>query len=88
MAKAKRNRLLASRCWYCGKQLTRRTKTRDHVLPRCMAGLTELGNIVPACKPCNQLKAALLLDTFRFLYWTLTGCTSFWGEVSEKQKEQ
>lgn len=86
MAKARRNRLLKTRCWYCGRQLTRRIRTRDHVLPRCMGGQLTLGNVVPACRACNELKAALLLDTFRFLYWTLTGRPIFFGE-GEHTKE-
>lgn len=82
--KAKRNRLLKTCCWYCGRQLTRRTKTRDHVLPRCMSGLTEFGNIVPACKRCNGWKAAFMLDTFRLIYYIATGKVLFHGE-SEQQ---
>jgi 5-methylcytosine-specific restriction endonuclease McrA len=82
--KTKKNRLLASKCWYCGRQLTRRTKTRDHVLPRCMGGLTQFGNIVPACRRCNEWKAAFMLDTFRLVFWLVTGTPIFHGE-SEQQ---
>jgi 5-methylcytosine-specific restriction endonuclease McrA len=84
MARRKRNRLLKTRCWYCGKQLTRRTRTRDHVVPRACGGLTEFGNIVPACVECNQLKAALLLDAFRLMWWCMTGQALFYGEALSK----
>lgn len=44
------------RCTYCGIELTRRTVTRDHVVPRCRGGGAG-DNLVPACGPCNRAKA-------------------------------
>jgi 5-methylcytosine-specific restriction endonuclease McrA len=71
---------MSAKCWYCGVQLTRRTKTIDHVFPRCLGG-GAWHNTVQACRKCNQLKAAMLLDTFRFVFWLMTGRPIFWGEV-------
>lgn len=43
-------------CYYCGELLTLRTVTKDHKTPTCREGSDEIWNIVPACKPCNQMK--------------------------------
>ena len=44
-------------CVYCNEQLTRATKTKDHVIPRA-AGGASLGreNLMPACRDCNGAK--------------------------------
>jgi 5-methylcytosine-specific restriction endonuclease McrA len=42
-------------CQYCGRQTSE--VTLDHVLPRYMGGKHIWGNIVTACKSCNQRKA-------------------------------
>jgi hypothetical protein len=49
----------ANRCEYCNCALTSENKTRDHVLPKS-AGGKRVGNLVWACKTCNQLKANLV----------------------------
>lgn len=41
------------RCTYCGR--TGRM-TRDHVIPVSRGGTNDIGNIVPACLPCNSGK--------------------------------
>ena len=43
-------------CAYCNATLTRRTITRDHVIPRSKGGGAG-ENLVPACGPCNRAKA-------------------------------
>lgn len=45
------------RCQYCGRLVTRRQATYDHVVPRSQGGGKGWGNIVVACRPCNQRKA-------------------------------
>jgi len=53
-------------CFYCGKSLSRKTKTKDHVQPKSRNGSpTSRRNIVDACHPCNQLKGCLTLEEFR-----------------------
>lgn len=49
-----------SRCAYCGKICT--GLTPDHVLPLSRGGNNSLGNIVPACGPCNLRKGARTPD--------------------------
>lgn len=44
-------------CAYCGVRLTRRTMTRDHVIPASRGGTSEPSNLVPCCEPCNRAKA-------------------------------
>lgn len=43
-------------CYYCGCELTAKTVTMDHVVPISQGGRSTKGNIVPACKDCNNKK--------------------------------
>lgn len=43
------------RCQYCG---SKRRLTLDHVLPQSRGGRHTWNNVVTACEPCNQRKAA------------------------------
>lgn len=60
------------KCWYCGCDLTTSWHA-DHLEPvfREPAGKTRkperdnIANIVPACAPCNRLKATCPLELFR-----------------------
>jgi 5-methylcytosine-specific restriction endonuclease McrA len=51
-------------CAYCGRTLTPKSVTRDHVLPKVQGG-TNAGNILPACLICNRLKGPLTLEQFK-----------------------
>lgn len=48
-------------CVYCGRRLTKRTFTIDHVEPRSkrlgQPSVHSPANLVLACHPCNQAKA-------------------------------
>ncbi len=44
------------RCFYCGKRLTWKTKTADHVIPKSKGGPGRTWNLVLSCHPCNQAK--------------------------------
>lgn len=46
-------------CFYCGQ---RKPLTRDHVIPVSRGGSDDIGNIVPACRPCNAAKGTLAAD--------------------------
>lgn len=52
-------------CQYCSKQLTMESCTFDHVFPKSRGGKTVWENIVLACRPCNQKKAAKTPDEAR-----------------------
>lgn len=44
-------------CLYCGDTFLRRDLSRDHVRPLSLGGTDEWGNVVTACKRCNNQKA-------------------------------
>lgn len=45
-------------CCYCGAHKNPAALTRDHVRPLSRGGRDHWTNVVTACKPCNQRKAA------------------------------
>jgi len=47
-------------CHYCQRRVGRENLTMDHVVPLARGGLSKKGNIVPACKACNNKKKYLL----------------------------
>lgn len=44
------------RCFHCAKRLTRKTVTKDHLVPLFRGGSENPTNLVPACKSCNSSK--------------------------------
>ena len=57
--------LCAGRCAYCGKKLDFKRFTIDHVRPLSMGGEDDIGNMLPACRRCNEEKRDMPLDEFR-----------------------
>ncbi len=59
------------RCFYCAEPVRRNSPdpqheaTEDHVTPISRGGVDFIGNIVPACLRCNQLKGEKTIDEFR-----------------------
>lgn len=47
-------------CYYCRRKVGRSGLTMDHVVPLSRGGKSTKGNIVPACKECNNKKKYLL----------------------------
>lgn len=47
-------------CHYCGERIDPDELTMDHVVPLIRGGLSTRGNVVPACKDCNNKKKYLL----------------------------
>jgi 5-methylcytosine-specific restriction protein A len=43
-------------CHYCGKQFPGAQLTMDHIVPLARGGSSTRGNIVAACRECNQKK--------------------------------
>ena len=58
--------LWGHRCAYCGKATweSRAHFELDHVIPRSKSGATNVGNLVCACRACNQAKADKNVDAF------------------------
>lgn len=52
------------RCVYCARTLALDAATLDHVHPLSHGGLNTLGNLVTACRRCNQSKGNLLPAVF------------------------
>ena len=47
-------------CYYCHRTVGRENLTMDHIVPLSRGGKSKKGNIVPACKDCNNKKKYLL----------------------------
>ena len=47
-------------CYYCGSNVGPKNLTMDHIVPLSRGGKSKKGNIVPACKECNNKKKYLL----------------------------
>ena len=47
-------------CYYCRQDVDPRELTMDHVVPLIRGGKSTKGNLVPACKDCNNRKKHLL----------------------------
>lgn len=55
------------RCRYCGKALTLKTLTKDHLIPLVRGGANWASNLAPACRSCNCSKRQ---QTFKeYLAW-------------------
>jgi 5-methylcytosine-specific restriction endonuclease McrA len=55
-----KRQLAKGRCYYCGKAFTPSELTMDHIVPLVRGGKSKKGNVVPACKVCNNKKKYLL----------------------------
>lgn len=47
-------------CHYCHRPVGRERLTMDHIVPLSRGGKSKKGNVVPACKECNNKKKYLL----------------------------
>jgi len=47
-------------CYYCGNRFKPTELTMDHLVPLTRGGKSVQGNVVPACKECNNKKKYLL----------------------------
>ena len=47
-------------CYYCNRMVGREELTMDHLVPLSRGGKSKKGNVVPACKECNNKKKYLL----------------------------
>jgi len=55
-----KRQLARGRCHYCGRAFAPSELTMDHIVPLVRGGKTKKGNVVPACKACNNKKKYLL----------------------------
>ena len=54
------NKIQTGICYYCKREVGREQLTMDHVVPLSRGGKSKKGNIVPACKECNNKKKYLV----------------------------
>ena len=55
-----KRRLAKGVCYYCGSQKPPSELTMDHIVPIARGGRSTKGNVVTACKTCNNKKKQLL----------------------------
>jgi len=55
-----RRKIERGTCYYCHSAVGRTQLTMDHVVPLSRGGRSNKGNLVPACKECNNKKKYLL----------------------------
>lgn len=55
-----KRRLAKGVCYYCGSPIPPSELTMDHIVPVARGGRSIKGNVVPACKTCNNNKKQLL----------------------------
>ncbi len=55
-----KQQLAQGKCHYCGGTFAPEELTMDHVIPVARGGKSEKGNVVPACKDCNNKKKYLM----------------------------
>ncbi len=55
-----KNRLAKGLCHYCGGSFPAAELTMDHLVPIVRGGKSSRGNVVPACKECNNKKKHML----------------------------
>ena len=55
-----RKKLEKGDCYYCNRNVGRSNLTMDHLVPLSRGGKSKKGNLVPACKECNNKKKYLL----------------------------
>ena len=47
-------------CYFCRRKIPPKDLTMEHVVPLIRGGKSSKGNVVPACKECNNKKKYLL----------------------------
>ena len=55
-----KNRLAKGICHYCGGTFQADELSMDHIVPIIRGGKSARGNVVPACKACNNRKKHML----------------------------
>jgi 5-methylcytosine-specific restriction enzyme A len=55
-----KRRISSGVCYYCARQVGHRALTMDHLVPLGRGGTSARGNVVPACKDCNNKKKGML----------------------------
>lgn len=76
-------------CYICGKSLKNEEITLDHIIPKSRGGKDTLDNLATCCFSCNNLKADMSLEEFKYciellkLKWYILNIKLF-GKVMKK----
>lgn len=68
-----KNRLGHGICHWCGGNFPTDELTMDHIVPIVRGGKSTRGNVVPACKECNNKKKYMLPIEWEEFLKTVTG---------------
>ena len=52
-------------CAYCGVEIEYKDMQVDHMVPLRKGGSNDIGNLLPACRSCNNYKHTLTVKQFR-----------------------
>lgn len=79
------------KCKICGKQLSFKRSTIDHIVPLYHGGTDDLKNLQIACKSCNKLKLNMMPQEFcvmlaRMFVGSLSGTFRHWINQLSGQK--
>jgi 5-methylcytosine-specific restriction endonuclease McrA len=55
-----KRRISTGICYYCRRHVGHKALTMDHLVPLGRGGTSIRGNVVPACKDCNNRKKGML----------------------------
>jgi len=55
-----KRRLAKGVCYYCGRSVSPKELSMDHIVPIARGGKSTKGNVAPSCKECNTAKKHLL----------------------------
>ena len=55
-----KRRLAKGVCYYCGRTVSPKKLTMDHIVPIARGGKSNKGNVVACCKDCNTQKQSML----------------------------
>ena len=56
-------------CYYCGKTISKKEMTLDHVYPRDFGGPSITDNLVPCCQSVIVIKTILHINNIKKYYW-------------------
>lgn len=68
-----KNRIGRGICHWCGGEFPPDELTMDHIVPIVRGGKSTRGNVVPACKECNNKKKYMLPIEWEEYLKTVTG---------------
>jgi HNH endonuclease len=68
-------------CAYCGQRFAQHLLEREHVLPVSRGGNDAWTNVVSACRPCNQAKAAMTPEEARMPLLYVPYTPSRWEDM-------